>query len=106
MYDLYKGATRPPMLFGVPTVALMWAFIGVGLLSTLISVFVWIIFPFVYFVMRMIAKKDDQAFRQWGLWLDTKKRCNPKVRKFWGGTSYTPLKKDEWKSWSSKDLKK
>lgn len=107
MHDLYKGATRPPMIFGVPTSALIWAFLGVAMLATMISIFVWTLFPFVVFIMRLISKKDDRAFRLWGLWLDTKKRCNTEVTKFWGGTSYSPMKlKYQYKSWSKKDIKK
>lgn len=107
MHDLYKGATRPAMLGGVPTSALIWAFLGVAMLATMISIFVWIIFPFVFLIMRLISKKDDRAFRLWGMWFDTKKRCNPEVKKFWGGTSYTPMKiKHQYQAWRKKDIKK
>lgn len=106
MFDLYKGATRPATMFGVPTNALLAAFVGVGVLSVVISVFAWIVFPIVVFVMRMIAKKDDRAFRQWGLYVDTKLRCPRAVKKFWGATSYTPIQNKKWQKWSSKEIKK
>ena len=106
-YDLYKGATRPPMMFGVPTDALLVAFVVIGILSTAFSVFMWIILPFAIFIMRMIAKKDDRAFRLWGMWLDTKKRCNSSVKKFWGATTYTTFSlKNKYNSWSNKEMKK
>lgn len=106
MFDLYKGATRPATMFGVPTNALLWAFVGVGTLSVIVSVFLWILFPVVVFVMRMIAKKDDRAFRQWGLYIETKLRCHRAVKQFWGATSYTPIKKKKWQAWSKKDIQK
>lgn len=106
MFDLYKGATRPAMMFGVPTDALLWAFVGVGVASVAISIVAWAIFPFVVFVMRMITKRDDRAFRQLGLYFDTKLRADKSVKEFWGATTYTPIKKSEWSSWSSQDIKK
>lgn len=106
MFELYKGATRPATMFGVPTNALLWAFVGVGILSVAASVFMWVLFPVVVFVMRMIAKKDDRAFRQWGLYIDTKLRCARAVRKFWGATTYTPIKNKKWQKWSKKEIKK
>lgn len=107
MFDLYKGATRPPSMFGVPTDALLWTFVGFGVLSTVTSIVAWVMFPIIVFIMRLITKRDDRAFRQWGLFVDTKFRCNRTVQSFWGATSYVPLKlKNKWRSWNSKDLKK
>ena len=106
MFDLYKGATRPATMFGVPTNALLGAFVAVGVLSVSISIFMWVVFPVVIFVMAMIAKKDDRAFRQWGLFIDTKFRCPRVVKNFWGATSYTPIKNKKWQKWSKKEIKK
>lgn len=108
MFDLYKGATRPPMLFGVPTEALLMAFVGVGTLSVAVGLVCWLLFPVVLIIMRLIAKRDDKAFRQYGLWIETKLRCKKEVKKFWGATTYTPLQaKNKWYSWDNKkELKK
>ncbi len=106
MFDLYKGATRPAMMFGVPTDALLWAFVGMGILSISTSIFLWVLFPLIVFLMRMVSKKDDKAFRQWGLYFDTKARNNKTLKRFWGGTSYTPLKKQKYQSWTNKEIKK
>lgn len=107
MFDLYKGATRPPMIFGVPTEALLWAFVVVGALSIAVGLACWLLFPMAVMLMRIIAKRDDKAFRQYGLWIETKARCNKAVKQFWGATTYTPLQtKNKWNSWHSKDIKK
>lgn len=105
MFELYKGATRPATMFGVPTDALLWVFVGFGVISTITSVVAWILFPLVVFIMSLITKKDDRAFRQLGLYIDTKLRASAALKKFWGATTYTPFRKNRWKSWSNKDIK-
>lgn len=92
MFDLYKGATRPAMMFGVPTDALIYTFLGIGMLATILTIACWIFLPIIVFVMRMITKRDDRAFRQWGLYIDTKLRCPKPVKDFFGATSYTNFK--------------
>lgn len=107
MFDLYKGATRPPMMFGVPTDALIWVFVGVGTLSVAVGLMCWLLLPICIFVMRLMTKRDDKAFRQYGLWIETKARCNKNVKKYWGATTYTPLQmKNKWNPWNSKTVKK
>jgi type IV secretion system protein VirB3 len=70
---VFKGATRPPMKFGIPlmplmgvlipgTIATAWAFYLVGM---------WLGFPLVaaqvivLIYMRETTKKDDQRLSQW-----------------------------------------
>lgn len=106
MFDLYKGATRPAMMFGIPTDALIYAFCGVGLLALSTTIAMWVFLPIIGFVMRMIAKRDDRAFRQWGLYIDTKFRCPKPVKQFFGATSYSNTKiKTKYQSWDSKEFK-
>lgn len=105
MFDVYKGATRPAMLFGVPTTALLWAFMAVGFLALSVSIVMWILLPVVAFVMRMITKRDDKAFHQIGLYIDTKMRCPKVVKNFFGATSYSHIQiKNKWSSWNKKTL--
>ena len=92
MYTLYKGATRPPMILGVPTEPLIYAFMIISIAAIATTMAVYVFAPIIFVVMRMIAKRDDRAFRQWGLFIDTKLRCQKVVKDFFGATSYTPIK--------------
>lgn len=87
---VFKGCTRPAMIMGVPIVPFV---LGVGssfvllflLLSppwTILSIVVW-------WVMRMMAKEDDQRFRL--LWIELITiRFNPNKR-IWGVASFQPV---------------
>lgn len=93
---IYKGATRPAMLFGIPLVPLV-AVVGccallclwVGLLLT------WWIVPACGLAlaptvlwMRHLTHKDDQRFRQ--AFLAIRLRLLDRNRRFWGARSYAP----------------
>lgn len=88
--NIYKGCTRPAMLFGVPITPFV---LGVGgsfvflfvLLSppwSLLSILVW-------YVMRMMCKEDDQRFTQLGISLLTK--ANSPNFSFWRAASFQPV---------------
>jgi type IV secretion system protein VirB3 len=94
---LFKGCTRPAMLWGVPLVsALMvgggilipaiWALlasppVGVGILQLMIPIFV---------AMRVITRNDDQRLAQLALRLRIGLR--QRNRRFWGAHAYMPVR--------------
>lgn len=64
---LFRGCTRPPMIFGVPYVPFL---VGAGtplLLAMYFSLWFLLLIPFMIFIMRMMAKKDEMIFRLIGL---------------------------------------
>ncbi|PYE25428.1 type IV secretion system protein VirB3 [Paraburkholderia silvatlantica] len=94
---VFKGCTRPAMLWGVPLVAFLmvgggmlipaiWALLaspplGVAILFLMIPVFV---------VMRVITRHDDQRLAQYVLRLRMVLRQGN--RRFWGGHAYVPVR--------------
>jgi type IV secretion system protein VirB3 len=94
---VFKGCTRPAMLWGVPLVsALMvgggmlipaiWALlasppVGMGILLLMIPVFV---------AMRVITRNDDQRLAQLALRLRIGLR--QRNRRFWGAHAYVPVR--------------
>ncbi|QIE24683.1 type IV secretion system protein VirB3 [Caballeronia sp. SBC2] len=94
---VFKGCTRPAMLWGVPLVsALMvgggmlipaiWALlastpVGVGIVLLMIPVFV---------AMRVITRNDDQRLAQLALRLRIGLR--QRNRRFWGAHAYVPVR--------------
>jgi type IV secretion system protein VirB3 len=94
---VFKGCTRPAMLWGVPLVPFLmvgggmlipgiWALLaspplGVGLLFLVIPVFV---------AMRVITRRDDQRLAQYALRLRLVVR--QRNRRFWGIHAYVPVR--------------
>ncbi|CAB3780353.1 type IV secretion system protein VirB3 [Paraburkholderia caffeinilytica] len=94
---VFKGCTRPAMLWGVPLVPFLmvdggmlipaiWALLaspslGVAILFLMIPVFV---------VMRVITRHDDQRFAQYALRLRMMLRQGN--RRFWGAHAYVPVR--------------
>lgn len=94
---VFKGATRPAMIWGVPLVAFLlvgggmlipaiWALLaspplGVAVLFLMIPVFV---------VMRVITRHDDQRLAQYLLRVRMVLRQGN--RRFWGGHAYVPVR--------------
>ncbi|MCZ2328769.1 type IV secretion system protein VirB3 [Bartonella sp. F02] len=87
-FPLFKGATRVPVIWGVPMVPLMMMIMGVAVLAMTISLFWWLMALPLWFIMAQVTKNDDKAFRIWWLWIDTKLRNRNKS--FWGASSYNP----------------
>lgn len=60
---VFRGCTRPPMFMGVPYVPF---FSGAGsclLLAMYTNLIFLVLIPFVIFVMRQMAKRDEMIFR-------------------------------------------
>lgn len=93
---IYKGATRPAMMLGIPLVPLVVLF-GTSMLlimwgGSLIS---WWIAPVVLLAllpalawMRHVTAQDDQRFRQ--AFVALKLRLHDRNRRFWRARSYAP----------------
>lgn len=85
---LFKGLTRPPMIFGVPIVPLFTAMGALFLLSFYTqNIFMVILSVPMYFVMKQMAKKDDFIFRL--LFLKMKFFTNPLSKKFHNVKAYS-----------------
>ena len=85
---LFKGLTRPPMIFGVPIVPLFVAMGAIFLISFYTqNIFMTILSVPVYFVMKQMAKKDDFIFHL--LFLKMKFFTNPFSKKFHNVKTYS-----------------
>lgn len=93
---IYKGCTRPPLLWGVPLMpmvlilmpGLLVGIVGLGyflpmsLLALLITVSAWV-------WMRAVTKKDDQRLLQ--IFLRLRLRSRQKNSRYWGCAAYVPI---------------
>lgn len=86
-FPLFKGATRLPMVAGVPLVPLVLAFGVVASLGMLLSLWCYGLILPVWAGMRLIIKEDDRAFHVWALWFET--TCRNKNKAFWAASTYT-----------------
>lgn len=86
-FPLFKGATRVPIVVGVPMMPLLWMLIAVAILAMTLTLWCWFLALPLWFVMAQITKNDDRAFRIWALWIDTKWRNGHKA--FWGASTYS-----------------
>jgi len=93
---IYKGATRPAMLLGIPLVPLVLLF-GTGMLLTMWvgPLVTWWIVPAVLIAigpalgwMRFVTRKDDQRFRQ--VFVAAKLWFKDRNRRLWHSRSYAP----------------
>jgi type IV secretion system protein VirB3 len=97
---LFKGCTRPAMVFGVPLVPLAVVTGAVVLLAVWTTLFVALLLLPMMLIMRLITKSDDQQFRLLGLkimfrgvnlpFLNRLFYCN-RNGKFWKSSAYSPI---------------
>ncbi|RMP06559.1 type IV secretion system protein VirB3 [Pseudomonas syringae] len=86
---IFKGCTRPAMVYGVPTVPLAIVVMVVVLISVWTTVLLAFTLIPIFLVMRVIAKHDDQQFRLLGLKILF--RANNRNRRFWKSSTYSPF---------------
>ena len=93
---IYKGCTRPPLLWGVPLMPLVMIlmpgmlvgivglayFLPLSLLALLVSTSAWV-------WMRAVTKKDDQRLLQ--IFLRLRLRSRQKNTRHWGCAAYAPI---------------
>ncbi|CAM2164751.1 type IV secretion system protein VirB3 [Burkholderia latens] len=87
-FPLFKGATRVPLVFGVPAMPLLVAVSAVAIIAMWVSLWCWLLLVPVVVIMRLITRHDDRAFSVWWLWFETKFRNGHKS--FWRGSTYSP----------------
>jgi type IV secretion system protein VirB3 len=97
---LFKGCTRPAMVFGVPLAPLAVVTGTVVLLAIWTTLFIGLLLIPIVLVMRIITKSDDQQFRLLGLkimfrgvnlpLLNRLFSCN-RNDKFWKASTYSPI---------------
>jgi type IV secretion system protein VirB3 len=94
---IFKGATRPAMMGGVPFIPffvnafahvlfIVWALVFGWAYIALLLAFTGFMF---YLLMRVSSMKDDQRLLQWVLRL--KLRLRQANRRYWGVNAYAPL---------------
>jgi type IV secretion system protein VirB3 len=88
---LFKGCTRPAMMFGVPLVPLAAVSVVVILISVWTTIFFAATLIPLILVMRQIAKSDDQQFRLLGLKLLFRAVNYNHNAKFWKASAYSPF---------------
>lgn len=88
---LFKGCTRPAMMFGVPLVPLAIISGIVILLSVWTTLFVSATLLPIVLTMRQIVKSDDQQFRLLGLKIFFRGVNYNHNGKFWKASAYSPL---------------
>lgn len=88
---LFKGCTRPAMMFGVPLVPLAVVSLVVILVSVWTTIFFSAMLVPIVFTMRQITKSDDQQFRLLGLKLLFRTINYNHNGKFWKASAYSPL---------------
>lgn len=86
---LFKGCTRPAMLFGVPVVPMVLVGGAVFLFSVYTSLLCMVLLVPVVITMRLITKSDDQMFRL--LRLKAMFRHGNRNGKFWKASAYSPV---------------
>nr|WP_236741997.1 VirB3 family type IV secretion system protein [Campylobacter jejuni] len=61
---IFKGLTRPALLFGVPLMPFLINILGFILISVYTQQFFLLIFGVIsHFIMKAMTKKDEQMFR-------------------------------------------
>lgn len=88
---LFKGCTRPPMLFGVPVVPCILVCGTLILLTMWTSVFVGLAIPAAVAIMRLTVREDDQKFRLLGLKLRFRIIHFNRTGRFWKASTYSAL---------------
>lgn len=93
---IYKGCTRPPLLWGVPLMPMIMIlmptmlfgvvglayFLPISLIALFMSCLTWI-------WMRAVTKKDDQRLLQ--IFLRLRLRARQKNSRYWGCAAYAPI---------------
>jgi type IV secretion system protein VirB3 len=94
---IYKGATRPAMVMGVPLLPFLLVFCGSVLLGAWCGVLLtkWVpitlaaVGPATLLWLRLISARDDQRLHQ--VLLKTKLRSRLRNMRLWKSRSYGPL---------------
>ncbi|EOC6529125.1 VirB4 family type IV secretion/conjugal transfer ATPase [Campylobacter jejuni] len=87
---LFKGLTRPPMIFGVPIAPLFVVLGGIFLLAFYTQNIFLIVFAIpAFLIMKAMTKRDDFIFRL--LFLKMRFFSNPASAKYYKAKTYSPI---------------
>ncbi len=86
---LFKGLTRPAMLYGVPLVPLFVVCATIFLVAVWTNMFVNIALVPALYIMRAVAKKDEFIFHL--MFLQLQFFTPPVNKKFYGAKTYSPV---------------
>jgi type IV secretion system protein VirB3 len=88
---LFLAVTRPALWFGIPIEAGVLIAMSAGIIITQFGnpLYAAVVAAVGFFISRIIVRRDVNAFRLLMLWGRTKVSC--RNRRFWGGSSYSPL---------------
>ena len=89
---IFKGCTRPAMLWGVPIVPAIVCLGLITLVALWTSILLLVLLLPAHLLMRLIVRHDDQQFRL--LWLKAKCRLVHPNRNagFWRASAYAPYR--------------
>lgn len=86
---LFKGLTRPAMLYGVPIVPLFMVFATIFLVAVWTNMFVNAALVPAFIILRAVAKKDEFIFHL--LFLQMKLFTPTLNKKFYGAKTFSPV---------------
>lgn len=88
---LFKGCTRPAMLWGVPLAPFL-AVMGVLLLLAMwLSLLIALLMLPAYFLMRYVVRNDEQQFRLLALKFLCRVMRRDANHRFWKASAYAPV---------------
>ena len=88
---LFKGCTRPPMLFGIPVTPLVIVVGVVVLLSIYFTILLVASLPLILIAMRVIAASDDQQYRLLAQKIRFRWMKYDFNHEFWKASAYSPF---------------
>lgn len=88
---IFKGATRPAMMLGVPLYPLIFVCLGIMMVATWTNFLLNLLVLPAVLIMRAIVSQDDQKFRSIGFYLQFRLVHFDRNRKAWKGSSYSPI---------------
>lgn len=71
MATVYKALTRPTLLRGVPIAPFMLSVIAIAIIGLIVTKWLWLLIPALYFLMRRITSRDEHVFSLMWVWWKT-----------------------------------
>lgn len=103
-HPVFKGASRVPTVFGIPTVIFAGSVLVVAQLAMVFGLVWWLSLAAILPLFAAITRHDDRAFHI--LWIGIKTRYLNRNKSFWNGSSYTPSTYPKSRTWKSKEMSK
>lgn len=100
-HPTFKGAGRVPTKLGIPTLILVGTVMAVAITAMVAGLVWWLSLLIILPIFAAITRHDDRAFHILALGIRT--RFLNRNKRFWNGSSYTPLtypKRRRWRTLS------